>query len=267
MDLRKVDLDKLNTATKYPSIATFHALGERGRLTDEITGFDLDSDATVFAREKVDGSNARIIMCGDQWIIGSREELLCADGDLIFNPSQRIVEALRPVAERMIKREAGRASVYYFEVYGGKVGRNGKNYTGDGSLGSRLFDVMLMDNPWFRVMLRDCERSDIAERRDTGAEFPGHFVAQDTLEILAERDGLHLVPNLGHFPLYSLPRTIEGTYDWLAAMLPGTRAHLDGGHGRAEGLILRTDTPEGTRRQEIRKLRFEDYARTLKHRE
>ncbi len=32
-----MDLKKINSLTKYPSILTYHKLGERGRLTEELS--------------------------------------------------------------------------------------------------------------------------------------------------------------------------------------------------------------------------------------
>ena len=55
---RDFDLRKLNSATKYPSIPTYHALGERGMLLDEHASFDGQS---ILATEKVDGTNSRTI--------------------------------------------------------------------------------------------------------------------------------------------------------------------------------------------------------------
>ena len=74
---RKMDLDCLNSATKYPSILTYHGLGERGRLTEEVATFP---DMAILT-EKVDGTNGRIILPpGDDYFIGSREELLYDSG-------------------------------------------------------------------------------------------------------------------------------------------------------------------------------------------
>ncbi|MFI7515873.1 hypothetical protein ACIBVK_20520 [Micromonospora echinofusca] len=56
----------------------------------------------VTLTEKVDGTNARIVgLPGGAYLIGSREELLYARGDLIGNPALGIVDALRDVAERL----------------------------------------------------------------------------------------------------------------------------------------------------------------------
>ena len=79
-DIRKTDLQKLNSMTKYPSILTYHKLGERGRLLDEVQ-IPL-AGLTIYATEKIDGTNSRIIICPDgTFIVGSREDLLWAQGD------------------------------------------------------------------------------------------------------------------------------------------------------------------------------------------
>jgi len=36
MNIRSVNLRKLNSLTKYPSIPTYHKLGEKGILTEEV---------------------------------------------------------------------------------------------------------------------------------------------------------------------------------------------------------------------------------------
>jgi ATP-dependent RNA circularization protein (DNA/RNA ligase family) len=54
------DLNKINSVTKYPRIETYHKIGERGRLMDEV---QVDfSDQKVILTEKVDGVNGRIII-------------------------------------------------------------------------------------------------------------------------------------------------------------------------------------------------------------
>ena len=116
---RELDLAKLNSATKYPSIPTYHALGEKGALLDETVDFD---GQPLIATEKVDGINSRIILMPDGcYLIGSREELLHARGDLIHNPALGIVETLKQTAERMVElvsTPADTITVVYLETYG-----------------------------------------------------------------------------------------------------------------------------------------------------
>src|ERR1051326_571600 len=72
-------LARLNSATQYPSILTYHALGERGRLTeDRTTDFSTVNPDDVEVTEKIDGTNARIIIPPRRMggaLIGSRTEL------------------------------------------------------------------------------------------------------------------------------------------------------------------------------------------------
>lgn len=82
----------VETATQYPSIETYHALGNRGRLTEEVATFH----GPVYLTEKVDGTNVRVITdsSGD-YLIGERLGLLYAKGDRVANPANGVVETLR----------------------------------------------------------------------------------------------------------------------------------------------------------------------------
>ena len=57
-NVRTVDLGRLNSITKYPSIPTYHPMGDRGELRDGPLPFR----GTVIATEKVDGTNSRVIL-------------------------------------------------------------------------------------------------------------------------------------------------------------------------------------------------------------
>jgi hypothetical protein len=54
MNLGKLALTRLNSLTKYPSIPTFHPLGERGRLLDEHLPVPAEP---LYATEKINGTN------------------------------------------------------------------------------------------------------------------------------------------------------------------------------------------------------------------
>lgn len=95
MDMRSAELDVVNTATKYPSIPTYHQLDPRnGRLNEHPLVFA--PGGAVQVTEKVDGTNGRIVVfpCGG-YVIGSREELLWARGDLGGLPVRRLWECGR----------------------------------------------------------------------------------------------------------------------------------------------------------------------------
>ena len=254
MDLRRVDLRALNSLTKYPSIPTYHLLDPRnGGLRDEAVVFS----GPVVGTEKVDGTNARMILTPGGWLIGSREELLHAQGDLIFNPSQGIVAALKPVAEALAPVTGDEIRVVYVELYGGKVGSAAKQYTSDPTrYGWRCFDVLVLNEPAEQLSW-PAER--IAGWRDGGGQT---FLAEDELADAARDAGLELTPRLFTVDAAELPTDLDKTSAWLAEQLPESRVRLDAGApGGAEGIVLRSND-----RSVIAKARFQDYARTLKRR-
>lgn len=250
-DLRTLDLSVLNSATKYPSIPTYHTLDSRnGGLLEEATAFTGD----VVMTEKLDGTNARIVSfpSGD-YVMGSREELLYARGDLIGNPALGIVDALRVLADRITPPPSGIA-VHYLEVYGGKVTAASREYTGNRAVGYRMFDSAAV--PAEVLSLR---RSEVSAWREGGGQ---DFLPEDALSRLAEREGVELTPRLATVPADKLPRGVAETSEFLTENLPGTRAALDlDAGGQAEGIVLRTAD-----RSVIAKARFQDYRRTLKRR-
>ncbi|MEV4640741.1 RNA ligase family protein [Actinoplanes sp. NPDC049548] len=251
MDLRSVDLRALNSLTKYPSIPTYHLLDPRnGGLQEEAVAFS----GAVLATEKVDGTNARIIQVpGGGWVLGSREELLHARGDLIANPSQGIAAALKPVAERL-PPVAGEIRVFYVELYGGKIGASAKQYTSDpATVGWRLFDVLVLRD-YAEQLTWPAER--IAAWREGGGQT---FLPEDAL---TAQTAFQLTPRLFTMDASELPTGIEKMDAFLRDRLPHTLVPLDDTAGRAaEGIVFRS--PD---RGVIAKARFQDYARTLKRR-
>lgn len=251
-DVRTANLALINSMTKYPSIPTYHVLDPRnGGLLDEAVAFH----GTVHASEKIDGTNARIVLLPDgSYLLGSREELLYARGDLIGNPALGIVDALRPVADRL--PTAGEIVVYFVEVYGGKVTAASKQYTGAQAVGYRLFDIAVIDDH-AALLGRDAQR--VAAWREGGGQT---FVEEAALARSADAAGLALTPRLFSVDAADLPAGIAETKAFLDERLPATLAALDGaGQGRAEGIVLRTED-----RSVIAKVRFQDYERTLKRR-
>lgn len=255
-DLRKANLRVLNSMTKYPSIPTYHALDPKnGGLLDECVSFP---DA-VIATEKVDGTNARIILLPDgNWLLGSREELLYAKGDLIGNPALGIVEQLAPVAEQ-IQADTGWSDsirVVYVELYGGKIGGAARQYGADPKrFGWRLFDVAVIRD--LDVLSWPAER--ISAWRDGGGQ---PFLDEDDLYEVVDLTALDWTPRLlDEFYGDAMPTTIEGMAEMLADIAPRTGVRLDPGEGKAEGVVFRS--PD---RSVIAKARFQDYERTLRRR-
>src|SRR5277367_1371277 len=174
-DIRKVDLGKLNSMTKYPSILTYHALGDKGVLQEAV---QIPFEGRIIGTEKVDGTNCRLIFCPDQSVlVGSREDLLWERRDLIGNPAMGIVDAVRQVVRTQFPKLCNENSikVYYLEVYGKSIGAAARNYTKEGKVGFRLFDVVSIEN-YDDLFALPAER--IAHWRDNGGQ---EFVHADQL--------------------------------------------------------------------------------------
>lgn len=246
-----MDLAKLNSATKYPSILTYHQMGDRGRL-QPIVQVPFPKDQKVRITEKIDGTNGRIVMFRAEeeavlrrrFLIGSREEFLTADGDMVPNPTYAIVETLKPIAAKL-ENKLGRMRAFYLEVFGGGELPAAKQYSDKKVLGARLFDIATIP---FDILEQPIEK--IASWREHGGQ---QFLSEAEL---FEMNGFERVPWLGSCD--ELPTSIEETYEWMKKTLEKTKVDLGGGKGRPEGVVIRTDD-----RKTIAKLRFEDYERTL----
>lgn len=251
-DLRTADLVRLNSLTKYPSIPTYHALDPKnGNLVETPVSFN----GKIIVTEKVDGTNARVVLLPDgSYLLGSREEFLYARGDLIGNPALGIVEALKQQAERLLSSTPEGITVYYFEVYGGKVTGASKQYTGDFRVGYRLFDVAHIRD---YGSLLGKEPAEISHWRENGGQT---FADEATLQRSAKQHQLTLTPRLTETSADDLPTSLENTYAFLQASLTRTQCALDeGAGGKPEGIVIRTSS-----RSVIAKVRYGDYERTLK---
>lgn len=253
-----LDLAKLNTATKYPSIPTYHDLGAQGILQESGNPF-AGYQGPIVATEKIDGANARVILTPDDgWFIGSREELLTASGDRVYDPEQGIVDQLRGIAEEeheSYEVPRDEVHVYYFEVYGQRQVKNYRTY-GDGKAqGIRLFDMATVP-----VKILDKPIEDIALWR-------GHDGQEFWPLSMHEHCGHELVPVACSWDSGDdLPETIEEMAALLAVMAWKTKAAIndtaDSTLCRLEGLVLRTTV----HRHKIFKARWENYNRTLQSR-
>jgi hypothetical protein len=248
-DPRRVNLQTLNTLTKYPSIPTYHTLNPtNGRLSEPVVTFP--DGATVIGTEKIDGTNARIVFTPDaRYFLGSREELLFYRGDVVGNPAMGIVEALKPLAERLsdspvVSGRLGgeRLVVLFLEVFGGKVTANSKQFTGKRAVGFRLFDVATIDGIDTLLAL---EPSEASTWRDAGGQ---RFAAYGELERLSGDLDVALVPEVFRVGVAGLPRTIEETQEFLTGQISRTFAALDdAAGGQAEGSSCATWTARRSR--------------------
>lgn len=242
--------DKINTLTKYPSILTLHQLGEKGRLTDDFTT-NLTGE-TLFATEKIDGTNVRVICLGDDYLFGSREFLLHHSGDLFFDPAQTIVESLRTLNFTPPKTNC--LTVFYGELFGGKVTANSKQY-GTDAVGFRVFDVAELGN--LDILERDIK--DISNWREhnspNGLVYGQNFLTYERIK--DQFPELNLVPEV-EFKMEDTSH--QSVLNALKTYMATTNVALtDSALLKPEGVILRNSS-----RTKIVKVRYEDYERTLK---
>lgn len=274
----RYDLNTLNSLTKYPSIETYHPLGAKGVLQEYEDG-DLTAGrvktlppvgrfvGAVEVTEKVDGTNARVIVLPDgSVVLGSREELLWARGDLVANPALGIVPTLRrlgvDVAASNLLAAHNRVRVVYGEVYGAGVGAAGKRYAaGTKQTGFRVFDAASVP---LEALVWSAEEAANWRQRG-GQRFEENA---NVLAATARTLGVERVPKVGSwFDAADLPRSVADTAQWLQDRVPHSRAALalrDGKLVEAEGIVLRGLDAAGDLLRA--KIRFEDYYRTLKAR-
>lgn len=248
--IRTYGKDKINTLTKYPSILTLHKLGEKGRLLNELT--TLVENEEMYATEKIDGTNARIICYGSEFLIGAREFILHHSDDLYFDNSQEIVNGIYTLGVNI--PITNNLTVIYGEFYGGKTSANSKQY-GKELNGFRVFDIAVYDD----LSVLDKNLADISKWRETetkeGIVYGQNFLTRSEMtSLFPEFEYVPLVDfNLGAFShkevLINLTESIPTTNVAL------TETALK----KPEGLVLRN-----WNRSKIVKVRYEDYERILK---
>jgi hypothetical protein len=270
-DLRDVDFQrKLNSATKYPSIPTYHTINAKGSklgmLSEPVVDF---GDQMVQISEKIDGTNARVIVLpargdwGPYWVIGSRENLLSCSEDWFKNPELGIVAELARAADdlQQFSKPGDPIRAYFFEVHGGSIGANAKQYTTDKKIfGHRLFDVIEFTDTQFESVM-GMEREDVSSWRDRGGQ---PFVGWDDFLKISQDTNLLRAPIVDRrWEAENLPTSLQDALDWMKELLPGgSEAKLDpGAPGRAEGVVLKSHD-----RKITAKLRFQDYEGTLRRR-
>lgn len=253
--MNNIGVTKLNTFTKYPSIQTYHEI-DRGCLKSNLTdnvGFD---SSDVYITEKIDGTNGRILILNGDYIIGSREELLYRKGDIFGNPSQGIVDIMKPFADYMSSKIPNDNTLYIFygEVYGSNI-NGAKQYTKTKQSNVRFFDCIKTDVN-HEILNRDIEYISLW-REHGGQDFISVIDLHKTLDDINLSD--NIVPYIVKTTGDSIPVSRAHTYEWLKRFSATSAAIDDGMSGKAEGVVVRTED-----RKIIRKIRFEDYEKTLR---
>lgn len=242
----------MNSFTKYPSILTLHQLGPKGILQHELT--TPIQGETLYATEKIDGTNVRIICLGNEYLIGSREFILHYSGDLYFDPAQGIVAGIRQLQVPIPKTT--HLTVIYGEFFGGKTSSNSKWY-GQEVNGFRVFDIAVYDD----LSVLDLTLPEISAWRERetpkGMIYGQHFLSVN--EMRTQFPQFEFVPMVQFDPGDYTHATI---LDNLLLSVPESKASLtETATKKTEGVVLRTAD-----RSKIVKVRFEDYERTLRKR-
>ncbi|MBI3221228.1 MAG: hypothetical protein HYZ44_17090 [Bacteroidetes bacterium] len=248
--ISKFGKEKINTLTKYPSILTLHQLGEKGRLKNELT--TPIQGEKMYATEKIDGTNARIICYGSEYLIGAREFILHHSHDLYFDNAQGIVDGLKELHVKIPQTEL--FTVIYGEFYGGKTSANSKWYGQDRN-GFRVFDIAVYND----LSMLEMSQHEISKWRERESEY-GIIYGQNFLtrsEMQTQFSDFELVP-LVEFELGDMSHKI--VLDNLKKFIPNTNVALsENALKKSEGVVLRNES-----RSKIVKVRFEDYERTLR---
>jgi hypothetical protein len=264
MNFDEFDLSKLDTMTKYPSILTYHALGDHKTLLPgfvQDTGFN--DDEMYYGTEKVDGTNTRIVLLNDDFMVGSRDRLLYRKGQDINNLKNVLAKTVdwditHTVAE-IAKNLSSKNShdnclrIAFGETYGNNITQGSRNYVNDKECAFRLFDLVTEDEETVRKII-DYPIDKIAGWRNHDHQ---HFVDVDELTSFAEANNLNKTPYLFTIKGNEIPKTLNDVLDWLQ-QFSKTKAGINA-IGKAEGVVIRSKD-----RSFIRKLRFEDYEKTLR---
>jgi hypothetical protein len=263
-DLRDRDFQaRLNSATKYPSIPTYHIIDPKnGMLSEPVIDF---GDQPVQISEKIDGTNARIVILPDQWTwaIGSRENLLSCAENWIHNPELGIVAELAGTATELYdyhyRQGIEEVRVYFFEVYGGRIGQNFMHYSTDKTVfGHRLFDVIEFSDELFKETMSH-SREDVAGWRERGNQ---PFVGWDRFLEISQEANLVRAPIIERRQAgEDIPTSLQDALDWMREfLLDGSGAKLDpSALGQPEGIVLKSHD-----RKVTAKLRIQDYESTLR---
>ena len=258
--IKKHGLEKVNTMTKYPSILTYHQLGEKGGLRNELIEDGFPTGTKLEITEKIDGTNARCIYLNGDFVIGAREMFVYANGDRIINS-----ELVSPVKKGLKgyfsnNKDRDLFSVIFGEVYGYRVQEGTKIYCVDGNTETkfRIFDIWQMSIDEVDKFLSSHSLNEIVNWRNNNEQ---PWMATRELAEFSRIYDIDRTPIRNTIDSKAIPVDAIRTKEWLNTY-KDSRAILGKGEGKnqkfglAEGVVIRTFD-----RKVIRKLRFEDYRR------
>ena len=132
-------IQKLDLLSRYPRIPSYHKKTAKGLLT-EVVSVELLETEKYYVTELISGSHVRVIISGNDYIIGDRISLLYAKGDRLGYSNRLITN---PVMESLRGLHLNSESIFVlnFIVYGAPGLEGSERYSEDGSIGFRLHDV------------------------------------------------------------------------------------------------------------------------------
>jgi len=258
------DFNILNHITKYPSIKTYHKI-RNGRLEEQLTDNErFYNSADIYITEKIDGSNFRIIIddSGD-YIIGNRNTFLYAKGDRIKSNEYSVIlnniNLYTNFASDMFKyNPPAKFFIIYGELFGGK---GNKIYSKTQQTDFRVFDIQRITSlEWNHLSSSLTNINAVINWRESSVNFDRWF-SVNQLSYVCNTYNIKQVPSIKVKDNKFMCTSIKDTYKELKNIITTTNASIDNDYAglRAEGIVVRTGN-----RSLIRKIRYEDYEKTLK---
>ncbi len=249
--------DKINSFTKYPSILTYHHLGIKGGLKDELIDGGFPDSQTLEITEKVDGTNGRLVFFNGDYLIGQRERFEYARGDRVIN--SEVVDPIKQALRSYIDYGDDMFTVIYGEVYGHRIQDGSKIYCADNNnqRKCRVFDVWQMAIDDVDKYLSDASNQQITFDREHNIQ---PWFSTEKLDEFCKEYDIDRTPIWMTIYSNDMPRGAVETKSWIEDNFKESHAIIGNGTGsnqkfaRAEGIVVRTQD-----RSVIRKLRFEDY--------
>lgn len=265
-------IDKVNSLTEYPSILTYHKLGDKGGLLNELYEDNrFGKNELLEVTEKVDGTNMRLILTNEDYLVATRSNIVYAQDDRIIN--EKAVKPVLDECDYLIKtmqkdRMNDSVLVVFGEVYGNSICNGSKVYCSEDIPSSRkfrVFDVREFPCIDFENILEK-DLQDISRFKSNSNQY---WYDYDMLDAFCYEYQLERTPVLCRINEMILPTDIDETYKWMQEYKDSNSiigVKQDGkvynqNFGKAEGVVIRNKD-----RSVISKLRFEDYERTFKRR-
>ena len=248
--IAKYDLKKINTLFKYPSIETYHHLDPKGKyIINKLTASNvLFSELEI--SEKIDGMNIRIIMYKNDYIIGSRNNLIhYSDHSQVDRYGYIIEEKIN----NYLQSYKDDVTVIFGELFGAEI-QNGKSRYADGKLKQydfRIFDAYSINYDQLNELL-----SQSIDKLSSWREHNNQpWYTSEQLNQLATI----VVPRVPFIKVVdSMPIDANETYEWLKEFKDSHVCQTSEGttklFKRAEGVVIRNKD-----RSYIKKLRIDEY--------